>query len=389
MKKKHVLLLIISIFVLSSCNSEVVIYDDFSIIGDVNNSFNIVSTLEESEAVEYEYNGVNTKAYDIKYLIDKAQPLSENFSVVIVSNDLFSTKLDGGTIEDTYLVYDKNEKWVYVSEKHPKNSKVKGIKEIIIVNNEENYDFGINIIKDNITKNYSVGNLFANGYELMPVVDGNTAKTVDGQEYSIDVMKYKRVVSIDKLMESNAKTILLTSKKGEYQYLYNEDVYVELNNSIVNVYDKKTEKLYEEVNGILLDPPSMSNLEIYGMVSEYLSEKEKVLVVLVDGFSYYQYQNIVKGNNEYYLSNVKKEYKSTSVYKPVTNAGHSYGPFGNETINRLKVVDSYIKDLVSKWEGKVLIISDHGMHETESGGSHGQFRSEDIYVPILVMDGEK
>ena len=484
MKKEYILLLVISILVLTSCNSEVVIYDDFSIIGDVNNSINLMSVTKDLETIEYEYNDVVTKAYEIRSLINLADPISKDFSVVIVANDMFSTKLDGNTLENTHLVYDEDEKWVFVSNNHPKNSKVKNIKEIIIVNNNLDYDYGINLIDENNTINYSLGNLLANGYELMPIIDGNTAKTVDGKKYAIDVMKYIRAISLDNLYENKARTILLTSKKGEYQYLYNQNIYLELENDSIHLYDKSSNNIYEDVNGLMLDPPDMSNLEIYNMVSDYLKSKEQVLVILIDGFSFSQYQNIVENNKEYYLSNTNTTYKSTSVYKPVTNAGfstiltgqkpinhgvldrsfrevktdtmfdfakklnltsvliegdinilnldvdtklnldsnsdgfnedeiyqsalknldndlvfvhfhsvdnagHSYGPFGEETIDRIKVVDSYVEGLASQWDGKILIVSDHGMHETDSGGSHGQFRSEDIFVPILVMDGEK
>ncbi len=69
--------------------------------------------------------------------------------------------------------------------------------------------------------------------------------------------------------------------------------------------------------------------------------------------------------------------------------GHDYGPNGEETIERFIILDQYVGDLVNKWEGKVIIIADHGMHETSEGGNHGEFRNEDMYIPYIVINGEK
>jgi len=73
----------------------------------------------------------------------------------------------------------------------------------------------------------------------------------------------------------------------------------------------------------------------------------------------------------------------------IDDAGHDFGPFADETLNRIEVIDEYINDLVSMWDGKVIIVSDHGMHETLDGGDHGEFRSEDMFIPYAIISGGK
>jgi hypothetical protein len=71
------------------------------------------------------------------------------------------------------------------------------------------------------------------------------------------------------------------------------------------------------------------------------------------------------------------------------DAGHTYGPFAEKTMAKLTEIDNYIETLVDNWTGKVIITSDHGMHKTEEGGNHGDFRYEDLIVPYLLTEGGK
>ncbi|MGI5838680.1 MAG: alkaline phosphatase family protein [bacterium] len=70
----------------------------------------------------------------------------------------------------------------------------------------------------------------------------------------------------------------------------------------------------------------------------------------------------------------------------VDDAGHSYGPEAGEYHRHLQLLDGYIGQLREGWTGKIIVLSDHGMHRTEDGGSHGEFRSEDMFVPYIVYE---
>jgi len=76
-------------------------------------------------------------------------------------------------------------------------------------------------------------------------------------------------------------------------------------------------------------------------------------------------------------------------FHSIDDSGHDSGGMSPETMERIKIIDSYISQLVSGWQGKVIITSDHGMHSTSGGGDHGQFRYEDMAVPYMIIDGGK
>ena len=74
-------------------------------------------------------------------------------------------------------------------------------------------------------------------------------------------------------------------------------------------------------------------------------------------------------------------------FHSVDDFGHKYGPYAAETLDQLEAIDDYIKTLIDSWDGKVLIIADHGMHKDGDGGNHGEFRSEDMFIPYITLNG--
>ncbi|MFA5523762.1 MAG: alkaline phosphatase family protein [Tissierellales bacterium] len=64
--------------------------------------------------------------------------------------------------------------------------------------------------------------------------------------------------------------------------------------------------------------------------------------------------------------------------------GHRYGPSSKEALEQLKVLDLYIEDITKNFIGDIIITSDHGMHDEEGGGSHGNFLPMDLFIPIIL-----
>lgn len=73
-------------------------------------------------------------------------------------------------------------------------------------------------------------------------------------------------------------------------------------------------------------------------------------------------------------------------FHAIDDMGHNFGDTGEQTLECIKIHDEYVRKLVESFEGKVIITSDHGMHKTKDGGSHGDFRYEDLIVPYIVVE---
>lgn len=65
--------------------------------------------------------------------------------------------------------------------------------------------------------------------------------------------------------------------------------------------------------------------------------------------------------------------------------GHRFGPDSGHAAGQLKVLDSYIENIVKNFPGDVIITSDHGMHSDGGGGSHGAFSACDMLIPIIYL----
>lgn len=71
----------------------------------------------------------------------------------------------------------------------------------------------------------------------------------------------------------------------------------------------------------------------------------------------------------------------------IDDVATEYGPYAQQTLDKIKEVDAYVRTLAEAWYGKVIITADHGLHETEDGGAHGSFTREDLLVPYCILDG--
>ncbi len=78
-----------------------------------------------------------------------------------------------------------------------------------------------------------------------------------------------------------------------------------------------------------------------------------------------------------------KEYIYTHFHG-VDDVSHEYGPGHNNVLTKIKEIDNYIKQLDAMWDGKIIIISDHGQHEEDGVGVHGIFTQLDLVTPYFT-----
>ena len=59
-------------------------------------------------------------------------------------------------------------------------------------------------------------------------------------------------------------------------------------------------------------------------------------------------------------------------FHEIDDAAHGFGPYSSACMEKLQEADRYIEELSKIFSGEILLISDHGMHETRDGGNHGE-----------------
>ncbi|MDO4338448.1 MAG: alkaline phosphatase family protein [Eubacteriales bacterium] len=97
-----------------------------------------------------------------------------------------------------------------------------------------------------------------------------------------------------------------------------------------------------------------------------------------------------KGTDYWIYRSVLKEIEKGAGFifahfHEIDDCAHTYGTTSEETMKKIQELDSYVKEIDGCWNGAILLISDHGLHDTETGGTHGDGCQEDR----IAIWGEK
>lgn len=460
-------------------------YESLMITGDVLQVRDINSYWNELKLEDVSVGEEKVKGTELLSAIEANQVIYKAYDVALIAKDGFMVKLDGATIEGTYLVYLEDKEWCYISDQHPVNSRIKEISEIIVVKKsteKANYAYGLDLVLEDETVHRSIGELLSGTYESIAFFDG--VSELNG--ISIDVMKRKKCVRLDSLTDLTIETMLVMDSEGNHHYVHESDAYIEIASQGLNFISLDMKTVIRDIEGIVMNPIAGSIMDNYYDASYYLDQGQKVLTLFIDGYSYQQYKVLKDQYPELFLGGIENVNKAMSVYKPVTNAGfaamvsgetpgvngvldrsyrevkvptifdyatdlgytsiliegnvnilkleteiylnsdededgyiddeiyesamdhiyegyqyalvhfhsvddsgHKSGKLSDQTLDRLKVIDTYVSSLIEGWDGKVIIVADHGMHDTEEGGDHGEFRHEDLFVPYVITNGGK
>lgn len=377
-----IIIVLISVAVLLRPSDDL---ESVRVIGDIESSFDMLSYYEEntSKFSKRSYKDTRMMAIDASEFLSDLPKLYNENTVYFISADGFMNGISGDSLEGTYLGYSDTYGWAYYSEKHPPNSGIRQITDILIVKDTEevNHQYGLNIINNHtkITHHFSVGELYLQSYRHFPYLDGVSEKTVDGKTYKVPGMKLKKVIQVKDLIEDEYELSLMMTSEGDYEYIVDEG-YVSLEGHTLNYVIPDTFDIYNDLQGIIINPPLMSVLDTYDEVVEHL--ENRVMILFIDGFSYNQYE-YMKESTSAYMNQLKSE-KANTVFKPVTNAGFAamitgQSPRINGVLNR-SFRELNTKDIfdaaMEKGLSAVLIEGDINILNTR-------------LAPILNLDGNK
>ena len=78
-------------------------------------------------------------------------------------------------------------------------------------------------------------------------------------------------------------------------------------------------------------------------------------------------------------------------FHEIDDTNHEYGPLASQSRTKVLYIESYIDYLISQFDGKVIVVPDHGHNtlydsENNPSGKHGMFTHYDMYVPYYVFN---
>lgn len=293
----------------------------FRIIGDVKDVL-VIKGMEDFTATEVEVLGEKRIFLTLQELLDYAKPIPKEYELMLVGQDGLMAKIDGKGIEECYIGFSEENAWEFINPKHPISSNIKKIKEIVVISQEEDWDYGLNIINssENIM-NVTAGKLYGIPSRVFSHFQGTSS--IEHQEgiYQTTIYTEEKIVPIkDLLVLSQEDKLLAMGAMGAYEWI-DEDSYLKTVDNQINLIQKDGKSKIDDVRGIILNPPTVSIMDTYYDTSHYLEKDEKVLILFLDGFGYHQYLYAIENGYAPFLKTIERVEKATTIYQSVTPAG--------------------------------------------------------------------
>ncbi len=347
--------LIVFIFVLSttaySLDKKAGFIPNAYIQGDVKQVVNL-KELQGITTREIEYKNHKLDVYPLKALLDKAEPINEKYEIVFSAQDGLRAKISSDKIVESYINFSPHYGWEAINLNHPISSNIKLIESITVVAKGEPHNNIFSIItptKNLLTK--TPGQLLTGSYLRKAVFEGESTQKIEGVNYSASIYSEKKVLQPEEIINKkiDSKTILFNEQGKTLRY---KGGYLELNKNFVNYINPDQKESLKNLQGIVLEAPLKSNKDTFYEALHYLENDTRVLIVLLDGFGYNQFNYLKENDQIPYLSKIENVSQAITSYKPVTNTGLAAvltgkGPSENGIYNRefknLKVPDIFKK----------------------------------------------
>ena len=289
--------------------------------GDVKNSI-YLEKMNSSELKTFYYKDKTFKGLSLDDVIKETIPVYDENEIFLISEDERVVSLNMDQIEESYLIFAENG-WESINLNHPVNCNSKYLKEILVVSKISMAGKGFSLINsDKNLINITNGQLLT-GQKILKKLSliGQAASQQEKDRYICNIFQQQDLFELSRLVEIPKNVpILIMGKDGGYHFTYQLNSF-EIKDNQIDYLDTKGNVLVSNVAGVILDTPKKSIMDVYEDSVYFAEENEPVLMLLLDGFGYHQYEYALENNRIPYLKNVKKADKATSVYVPVTNAG--------------------------------------------------------------------
>lgn len=291
------------------------------VVGDVASCVTLQDPKEMGKLTEITFQGTKYQAGKLAGIIAQAKPVSKAAQLYLISSDGFSSAIKAGEIDDCYISFTTKNGWEAVNLKHPINSNVKLLQEIVVVSDGSAQDFGFRVIDSNANLVQTTpGQLEVQSLREYPYLEGQAKIQHDGQTYESNVYTRRRVFQLGDLTPVNNDAILLViGAKGQNRLV--SQGYFQVKDNAINYWQPEERSTLENVKGVVINPPAASLMDTYRDTLHYLQNGEKVLLVVVDGLTYHQYSTAVAGGTASFLQKAGSAQKALGVYPLAENVG--------------------------------------------------------------------
>ncbi|MDD4802485.1 MAG: alkaline phosphatase family protein [Syntrophomonas sp.] len=290
------------------------------VVGDVAQVLKLKHPKQLGKLCDVSYDGHKYQAIKLMDIIAAAQPISSPEQIHLVSSDGFTSSFPAQGLEKSYITFTSKYGWEAINLNHPINSNAKILKEIVVVSDGSSPGWGLTISnQDEDLVQVTPGQLYTRTLLDYLYAEGKASVEKDGKTYTNSVSTRRRACPLADLVPlTKGDRILVIGSNGEHHFLENRG-YLELKDNYINYLQPKEHIQVDKVKGVIIDPPTASIMDTYYDTRHFLENGEKMLVVVLDGFSYSQYSQAIAKGQMPFLKSAGPAVKVAGVYPLASN----------------------------------------------------------------------
>jgi len=303
-----------------------------------------------------------TAHMSLEKAVARARPRAEVFDVFLIGVDGMIAQISGEELEGCELVYSSENAWEVKSELHPPSVRVKDLALIAIMNDAQDTRAFLRLLKEE-------GTSAKNGRSVTVYTTRMIAGTSSDALRFLEQGERVMVIELDglgwEMLERANAPYMKSLEPGRAMAAYPPNSKAGL--AALLAIDGETD-LFTAAGG-------------RGKTCAYIEGSHvpvgaslRPVLSLSDGDVYTNAREALAANPDLIFIH----------FHGIDDIAQDCGPYARETLDRIEEIDDYVRVLCEKFDGRVIITADHGLHATEDGGEHGLFMSEDMVVPYIV-----
>ncbi len=225
------------------------------VVGDVEHSLTLKNINQAGHPEKITFQATRYRAVRLAEVINAAAPVGKATELYLIGDDGFTSAIDAGEIADCYLSYTASNGWEAVNLDHPVNSNVKSLREIVVVSDGSDGNFGLSVTSPTVVLvRVTPGQMLTHNLLEYFFHEGDASVQNTGQTYDSSVYTLRQVFRLSDLTPVNeGDQILVVDGNGGSQLLDN-DGYFEVKDNRIDYLLPDDQTTVEDVRRVIIDP---------------------------------------------------------------------------------------------------------------------------------------
>jgi hypothetical protein len=343
-----------------------------------------------------------TNGAPLAEIIRLSKPRAEEFDVLLMGNDGMVARVAGDELDGCAVMYSRENLWEIKSELHPPSARVKFLDRVVVVPKDE--QVGQLLLRDTLYLLKEEGTSRKNGRSVTVYTTRMTVPLPGGEADLIEDLPDLTITETyrDALgsLRRDERVLIIELDGLGWEMLQRADAPF-----LASLQPQRALACYPPISptglasmltGESPDKHGVRDRETRGMNCEDLFAKAEALgkaSAYVEG-SHALLQTslapVLSLGDEETLTNAQQALAQSPDllfvhFHGIDDAAHKYGPYGAQTLEAIKANDGYVRALCEGFDGRVIVTADHGLHKTPEGGNHGEYLTEDMIVPYIIV----